>query len=110
MTGNRALFGIQYVATHDTWMNGEGNLQAQIGALFFDTREDAQRFLDGRRLRRGFRPRLQVSQVDFATVRQLASDARGYSTTAVYPAADHRPYWLERAEYLESFLPLATVH
>lgn len=106
-TANRAYFGIQHVRMADCWMNDEGNLQGQIGAIIFDTREEAQLFLDSRRLRRGFRQNLAVAEIAAAVIRDMERDARGYSATAIYPAADHRPYWAGRADYLAGFLPLA---
>lgn len=104
---NRAIFGIKHIDMRDCWMTACGNLQGQTGAIFFETREEAQRFLDTRRLRRGFRPRLAVAEVSCATVAELVAFARDGAATAIYEKADHRPYWAERAAYLETFLPLA---
>jgi hypothetical protein len=104
---NRAIFGIKHIDMRDCWMTECGNLQGQTGAILFETREEAQRFLDTRRLRRGFRPRLAVAEVTCATVAELAAFAREASVTAIYEKADHRPLWAARAAYLETFLPLA---
>lgn len=107
---NRAIFGIKHTEVRDLWMIDDGNLQSQIGAIFFDTREEAQRFLDTRRLRRGFRPKLAVAEVCTETVLELAECAREYASgePPESPRAyDCRPYYRERAEYLAAFLPLA---
>lgn len=104
---NRAIFGIKHVDMRDCWMTECGNLQGQTGAIFFETREEAQRFLDTRRLRRGFRPKLSVAEVSCATIAELVAFAREAAVDAVYPKADHRPLWAARAAYLETFLPLA---
>lgn len=73
------------------------------------TREDAQQFLDTRRLRRGFRPNLAVAEVAVDTIRQLAATARHYASLPPLPARDDRQEWADRAVALEALLPL-TVH
>lgn len=104
---NRAIFGVKHTEVSNMWMTECGNLEGQTGAIFFETREEAQRFLDTRRLRRGFRSRLAVAEVTCATIAELAAFAREASVTAIYEKADHRPHWAARAAYLETFLPLA---
>ena len=106
---NQSFFAVQYVGMSDCWMNHGGNLQSQIGALFFETSEDAQTFLDTRRLRRGFRANLAVSPVAVETIRELAAKARHYSTLPPLLACDDRQEWADRAAVLAALLPL-TVH
>ena len=106
---NQSFFAVQYVGMTDMWMNDGGNLQSQIGARFFETREDAQTFLDTRRLRRGFRASLAVSPVAVETIRDLAATALHYSTLPALPARDDRKEWADRAAVLAALLPL-TVH
>jgi hypothetical protein len=106
-TANRAFFAIKHTEVRDMWMIDEGNLQSQIGAIIFETSEDAQRFLDTRRLRRGFRAKLVVAEVSVETIRALAKMAREFSAEPATQYNDGRPYWTARAEYLEAFLPLA---
>lgn len=106
---NEAIFAVQYVGMSDAWMNDTGNIQGQVCAAFFIEREEAQRFLDTRRLRRGFRARLAVQPVAVETVRELAATARHYSTLPPLPARDDRQEWADRADALAAILPL-TVH
>lgn len=104
---NREFFGIQHGDVADCWMNPGGNLQSQIGAIIFETREEAQTFLDSRRLRRGFRQHLSVQPIAVDTIRDLAAKASHYSTLPPLPARDDRKEWADRAEALTALIPLA---
>jgi hypothetical protein len=104
---NRAFFAIKHTDVRDCWMNEGGNLQGQTGAIIFETSEDAQRFLDTRRLRRGFRRSLAVAEVSVVTIKDLANTAREFAAMPSQAVNDDRPYWAQRAAYFETFLPLA---
>jgi hypothetical protein len=106
---NAAYFGIKYSGSTDVWMESCGNLSSQIMAEIFETAAEAQAFLDTRRLRRGFRQSLAVAPIAVETIRELAATARHYSTLPPLPARDDRQEWADRADALESLLPL-TVH
>jgi hypothetical protein len=107
---NRAFFAIQHkpgAYSFQMWMTECGNLQAPVGAILFETREEAQRFLDTRRLRRGFRPKLAVAEVSVVTIRDLANTAQEFAVMPSEGVRDDRSYWAARAAYFEAFLPLA---
>jgi hypothetical protein len=106
---NAAYFGIQYTGSANVWMEPCGNLSSQLMAKIFETATEAQAFLDTRRLRRGFRQSLAVAPIAVETIRELAATARDYSTLPPLPARDDRQEWADRADALESLLPL-TVH
>lgn len=101
MTMNRAYFGIQYVSGSDMWLNEGGNIGSQMCAEIFDTAEEAQRFLDTRRLRPGFRPHLRVTLIPVARLFEMAATAQKYAT-------DHGDaFWTARAAVLANLLPAA---
>lgn len=106
---NRSYFGIQYVGMANVWMNPEGNLQGQTLAAIFETAEEAQQFLDTRRLRRGFRQSLAVQPISTETIRSMVATCREYAAMPALPACDDRREWSDRADALEDLLPL-TVH
>jgi hypothetical protein len=73
MSDNRALFAIRYA--DDVWMNQHGNLGSKAMCRVFDAADEAQAFLDSRRLRRGLRERLAVTPVSVSEIRAMANDA-----------------------------------
>lgn len=72
---NRAFFAIRYGLDGDVWMNQFGDLGSRTRCRVFETADEAQTFLDGRRLRRGFRPRLSVQPLSADDIRDMANDA-----------------------------------
>jgi len=104
-SSNRAYFSIRYVGM-DMWMEDCGNLSSQLNAAIFDTVEDAQRFLDTRRLRRGFRPNLKVQEVAVERIAEMAEEAQRYSEGPKLPFGNHEAEWAARAEVLRTYLPL----
>lgn len=104
---NRTFFGIRYgAASDDMWMNEGGNIGSEMLAAIFDSAEDAQRFLDTRRLRRGFRPRLKVEPISTARIAEMAATAQEYADSEPLPHGNHNAEWAARAEVLRGFLPL----
>lgn len=103
---NEAFFGIRYGTEADMWLNDEGNIGSEMLAAIFDSAEAAQKFLDTRRLRPGFRPRLKVTPISTARIAEMAAEAQEYADSPPLPHGNHNAEWAARAEVLRGFLPL----
>lgn len=99
---NRGFYAIQLNGC-DVWMNAGGNLGSLLLSNIFHDADEAQRWLDGRRLRAGFRPRLNVVPVTEGKVREMAEECRLYAG-AVIISDDDRQEWADRAAELETML------
>lgn len=104
---NQAFFGICYTGMSDCWMEDCGNVSSQMQAAIFETAAEAQQFLDTRRLRRGFRPRLRVEEISVERIAGMAAKAQEYADSPPLPFGDHNAMWAARAEVLRGFLPLS---
>ena len=101
---NRALYAIQYGAL-DMWMNERGNLGSLTLCQVFEGADEASAFLATRKLRRGFRPKLEVKSLTTADLRTMVADAGDCLNSAERHGGD-TGLWTNRIALLMAFLPL----